>query len=251
MHEIHYRPGRFVWHELVTPDVEAARRFYGELVGWQIDTPARDASQPYAYLTKNGQRVGGVVLRPGPHVPPHVLGFVSVLDVEGTLDRARERRGALLVPPMQTQFGRAAVVQDPQGASLGVCRAADGDAAESRRSEVGTFAWDQLNTSDAETACRFYTNVFAWQREPVPSKRDLSAFTHGGKPLAGLLQAPQGTFAQWLAYLSVERLERARVLVKQLGGAVMVESVELAGTGQACVIQDNVGTILALFEAHG
>lgn len=250
MREIHYRPGRIVWHELITPDVEAARLFYGELVGWQIDTPGRDGSQPYAFLTKNGHKVGGVVLRPGPHVPPHVLGFVSVLDVEGTIERARERRAAVLVPPMQTQLARAAVVQDPQGASIGICRASNGDPAESQRAQVGSFCWDQLNTSDAENANSFYSKVFAWQREPEPGKRDLSVFVHGGKPLAGLLQAPQGTFAQWLAYLSVERLDRARVLVKQLGGTIVVDALALAGTGQACVIQDNVGTILALIEAQ-
>ena len=250
MREIHYTPGRFVWHELVTSDVESARRFYGELVGWQVDTPARQADQPYAYLTKNGYKVGGIVLRPGPHVPPHVLGFVSVLDVDGTIERAREHRAAVLVPPMQTQFGRAAVVQDPQGASLGVCRAADGDGAEHHRPQYGSFCWDQLNTSDAENAASFYTKVFMWQREHVLGARDLSAFTHGARPLAGLMQAPQGTFAQWFAHLSVERLDRARAVVKQLGGVIMVETIDVPGKGQLSVVQDNVGTILSLFEAQ-
>lgn len=250
MQEIHYTPGRFVWHELVTVDVEAARRFYGELAGWQIDTPQRSFMESYAYLTKNGQKIGGVILRPGPHVPPHVLGFVSVLDVDGTLERAREHRAAVLVPPMESQFGRAAVLQDPQGASLGVCRALHGDAPEGARPELGAFCWNQLNTSDANNAASFYCKVFPWQREPRAGLPDLSAFTQSARPIAGLMQAPQGTFAQWLVYLSVERLEHARALVKQLGGTIVSETISIAGVGQICVIQDNVGTILALFEAQ-
>ena len=30
-------PGKFVWHNLVTGDGEAARQFYGGLFGWEFD----------------------------------------------------------------------------------------------------------------------------------------------------------------------------------------------------------------------
>jgi hypothetical protein len=35
-------PGKFVWADLVAPDVEAARRFYGKLYGWSFRTIAGD-----------------------------------------------------------------------------------------------------------------------------------------------------------------------------------------------------------------
>ena len=251
MREIHYTPGRFVWHELVTADVEAARRFYGELAGWQVDPKCVDGLPPYFHLTKNGQTVGGLVLRPGPHVPPHMLGYVSVLDVEGAIERAREHRAAVLVPPMQTALGRAAVIQDPQGAVVGLCRRATGDTMELDQPQAtGTFCWSQLRSSDAESAANYYGKVLGWERAPLPASRDLSAFTQGGRTIAGLLQAPQGTFAQWLIHVSVENLERSRAIAKQLGGTIMVERIAHAGIGQVSVIQDNAGTILALFEAE-
>jgi uncharacterized protein len=249
MREIHYTPGRFVWHEIVTPDVEAARRFYGELAGWQVEPVEAAGATAYAHLTKNGQMVGGLVRRPGPHVPPHVLGYVSVLDVDGAIERAREHRAALLVPPMQTAFGRAAVLQDPQGAVMGLCRRTEGDPFESDRApRAGTFSWSQLNSSDADSAATFYTKVLGWQRVPQPGIRELTAFTQGGRSAAGLLQAPQGTFASWLTYVTVEHIDRARAIAKRLGGVIVVERIEFAGIGQISVIQDNVGTILALFE---
>lgn len=249
MREIHYTPGRFVWHELVTSDVEAARRFYGELVGWQLD-PQEVAGLPtYYHLTKNGQTVGGLVQRPGPHVPPHVLGYVSVLDVEGAIERAREHRAAVLVPPMPTGFGRAAVLQDPQGAVIGLCRRTGGDPYESSRElSAGKFCWTMLTSSDATNAASFYGKVMAWDRAPQPGVRNLCAFTQGGRPIGGLMQAAQGTFAHWLVHVSVENLERARAIAKQLGGTIMVERVVLDGLGQLSVIQDNVGSIVALFE---
>lgn len=251
MREIHYTPGRYVWHELVTADVEAARRFYGELAGWQVDPKCVDGLPPYFHLTKNGHTVGGLVLRPGPHVPPHMLGYVSVLDVEGAIERAREHRAAVLVPPMQTALGRAAVIQNPQGAVVGLCRRASGDTVESDEPPAtGRFCWSQLRSSDAESAANFYGKVLGWERAPLPASRDLSAFTQGGRTIAGLLQAPQGTFAQWLIHVSVESLERSRAVAKQLGGTIMVERIAHPGIGQVSVIQDNAGTILALFEAE-
>lgn len=250
MREIHYTPGRFVWHELVTPDVEAARRFYGELAGWQVEPKCEDGVPPYFHLTKNSHAVGGLVLRPGPHVPPHMLGYVSVLDVEGAIQRAREHRAAVLVPPMQTALGRAAVVQDPQGAVIGLCRRADGDTLESKSEPpaIGTFCWSQLRSSDADSASNFYGKVLGWQRAPLPGSRDLSAFTQGGGTIAGLLQAPQGTFAHWLIHVSVDDLERSRAIAKRLGGTILVERIVHPGIGHVSVIQDNVGSILALFE---
>jgi predicted enzyme related to lactoylglutathione lyase len=105
-----------------------------------------------------------------------------------------------------------------------------------------------MNTSDAQRAAAFYGNVFGWHNAPHPSVEGRSAFTQDTRPLAGLVQATQGTFAHWLTYLSVERLERAHVLTKQLGGSIMVETIELAGIGHASVIQDSVGTIIGLVE---
>lgn len=242
MREIHRTPGRFVWHELVTSDVDASQRFYGELLGWQVEHDGA-SERAYAYMTKNGQRMCGLVQRPGPHVPPHVLGFVSVADVADTLARAREHRAAVLVPPMRTPIGQAAVLQDPQGAALGVCRADAGD-----DGEHDAFAWQHLSTSDPERAAHFYANVLAWRDAPHAHAAELRAFALGEQPVAGLIQAPQGTFAHWLYCVGVEQLGEAREAIKQLGGAVVRESISLTALGELSVIQDSVGTILGLFE---
>ena len=50
--------GRFVWYELTTTDVEAAKAFYAEVVGWGT----QDASMPgvaYTLFTAGGARSAG------------------------------------------------------------------------------------------------------------------------------------------------------------------------------------------------
>ena len=36
-------PGKFIWHDLVTPDPLLAGEFYEELFGWQVDYPGNYA----------------------------------------------------------------------------------------------------------------------------------------------------------------------------------------------------------------
>jgi hypothetical protein len=37
-----FHPGKFVWHDLVTRDPAAARRFYSALLGWEFNDTTRN-----------------------------------------------------------------------------------------------------------------------------------------------------------------------------------------------------------------
>ena len=52
--------GRFVWHDLMTKDVSAAKRFYGELLGWRFDDTRR-GDRPYVLARSGETLVGGIV----------------------------------------------------------------------------------------------------------------------------------------------------------------------------------------------
>ena len=66
--------GKFVWNELMTPDVEGARTFYGKLFGWEAQTtpmPGPDGAE-YTGFMLGGTPVGGAF------APPEV-GRIAVL----------------------------------------------------------------------------------------------------------------------------------------------------------------------------
>ncbi|MEA1921515.1 MAG: VOC family protein [Pseudomonadota bacterium] len=52
---VHHQ-GKFVWHDLLTPDVATAKKFYGELFGWSFKEQGR-----YTVILNNGQAIGGIV----------------------------------------------------------------------------------------------------------------------------------------------------------------------------------------------
>lgn len=117
----------FVWHELMTSDVDAAERFYAEVVGITV-TSLGDGSDAYRMAMFDDAPVGGFVgPRPdgsswpsgGPE--PHWVASFGVDDADEAARKTKELGGAVLLAPVDVPgMGRAAVLRDPQGAVFGV-----------------------------------------------------------------------------------------------------------------------------------
>ena len=55
-----YNPGEFVWHDLLTDDVPAAKRFYQEVFDWEFRGRGGDGA-PYLTAYHNDLPVAGLV----------------------------------------------------------------------------------------------------------------------------------------------------------------------------------------------
>jgi uncharacterized protein len=112
----------FVFHELMTTDVEGAKNFYQEITGLTV------TSGPYPVIMDNNLPVAGLVgPRPDGSAWPsggpesHWIAYFSVEDVDETATKAEQLGGKVLLPPSDVPgFGRAAVLRDPQGAAFGI-----------------------------------------------------------------------------------------------------------------------------------
>ena len=116
-----YEPGTFSWVELFTTDPDGAKRFYGELFGWQTAGASQTATQ-------GGKAVAAISEQPAPQrsvgVPPHWLSYITVASADGSAARAAELGGAVHAGPFDVgDAGRMAVVADPTGAMLGLWEA--------------------------------------------------------------------------------------------------------------------------------
>ncbi len=119
------RPGRFVWTELLSPDPDAARKFYSQLLGWtHVEMPG--PGMTYTVFQVAGQGVAGMMPLQGPQfqgVPPHWTSYLWVADCDKTIAEAT-RLGASVKLPAQdvAEAGRLAVLQDPTGAVVAVIK---------------------------------------------------------------------------------------------------------------------------------
>jgi predicted enzyme related to lactoylglutathione lyase len=108
--------GAMVWNQLATPDVDAAKAFYGELFDWTSE----DFEDGYwSWRNREGWLNGGVLALPTDEVPPHWQVTFRVEDIRAATARAGQLGGEVLQPPMTTPVGDVAVVEDPAGAAFG------------------------------------------------------------------------------------------------------------------------------------
>ena len=115
--------GRFVWNELLTRDVEAAKSFYGNLVGWTFKgMPMQDGT--YWVAESGGVPVAGIMAMPAevpPGTPPHWFEYLEVDDVDARVRLATQSGGAVLRPAFDVpDVGRLGFIADSTGAALGL-----------------------------------------------------------------------------------------------------------------------------------
>lgn len=111
------KPGDISWAELTTSDVDAAIAYYTELFGWTT----QPFGEGYTMFANEGRPFGGVLKAPMPDVPTHWKSYVIVTDIDAAIAKSTGLGGQLCWGPEEIPtVGRIAIVQDPQGAVIGL-----------------------------------------------------------------------------------------------------------------------------------
>lgn len=113
--------GTVCWTELATKDLEAAKKFYTELLGWELKESKATGEMIYIEHHNNGVPQGGMY-KMGPEfgeAPSHWMSYISVDDVDASVARVTELGGSVCVPPTDIpNVGRFSVINDPTGATI-------------------------------------------------------------------------------------------------------------------------------------
>lgn len=248
-----YAPGTFCWADLGTTDPDAARAFYGGLLGWEGE-PGGPELGGYAVMTLDGAEAAGIVGQGAEQretqVPPAWTSYVSVEDADAVVARAEELGGAVLLPPFDVaRVGSMALIADPQGAAVAVWQAGEMIGA-SVVNQAGAMSLNQLNTSDPEAAEAFYGPLFGWEFAQVGDGAvPYWGITNAGSLNGGMmaLDASAPAPPHWLVYFTCEDLDGADAMIRGGGGAVVVPPMDIE-SGRILVAHDPQYAFFALFE---
>lgn len=154
------------WADLSVPDVEAAQAFYTAVLGWTFLDPGADFGG-YTIAQVDGAAAAGVgPVQPGGS-PAWTLYFASD-DLESTAARIGESGGTVLLPPGEVGgLGRLLIATDPTGAVFGAWQALSHIGA-GVVNQPGGMTWEDLRTTDPDTARTFYRAVFGYDYAAVP-----------------------------------------------------------------------------------
>ena len=110
-------PGTFGWNELATTDLTKATGFYQAVFGWGLE-PAM-SNDNASIFTVDGNVVCGAHTAGEGEFPAWSVWF-GVEDCDAAAAKATELGGSVVMPPNDMDFGRGAVLADPQGAAFGI-----------------------------------------------------------------------------------------------------------------------------------
>ena len=238
-----YHPGKFIWHDLLTPDVAAARKFYGELFGWSFEQQGR-----YTEITNQGRKVGGMVeISPQEEkeAEAYWLAYMSVSDVDRAMDFLTAQGGVVHKGPVDMENrGRGVLVSDPQGAQLLLLHAADGDP-EDVEPLMGDWLWNEIWTNVPEMTFTFYQTLGEY--ESSIDGNNYQVLQNEGKWRAGIRHVFEADFnVRWVPSVRVEDPELMVDKVESLGGVVWLRPDEPPSNGNTALISDSTGALLMI-----
>lgn len=114
--------GKFNWNELMTDDINRAKAFYGQALGWTFELfPMPDGEYWIAKAPDGTPTAGLMPMDPeDKESQPGWLSYVQVEDLDARLAAVRSGSGNILQEPLDIpNVGRIAVVEDSSGAVLG------------------------------------------------------------------------------------------------------------------------------------
>jgi predicted enzyme related to lactoylglutathione lyase len=238
--------GQFVWHELKTPDANAAHAFYGKAIGWKSQPWEQDPS--YVMFAAGRGPVGATAAQNG--AAPHWLPYIGTGDIEKTVKQAQDKGGSVVKDIDSLATGsRHAVLKDPFGATFGVYESAE-DYGTMTPPQPGEHSWHELMTGDYRAAFDFYSSLFGWQKMDEHDMGELGTYMIwglNGRQMGGMFKAMEGAPPAWLGYVSVKDVHQTARKVKSAGGKVVNGPMEVPGGGWIVQVVDPQG---AMFAAH-
>jgi len=242
--------GRFVWYELMTTDMPAAKTFYAKLMSWSTQDVSVPG-MPYALFIAGKSSIGGLMKLPPAAgqigATPRWVGYVAVDDVDAAAMRVKQLGGAVYVEPTEIPgISRFAVVADPQMATFVLVKWLRPRTDQAAAPNVG---WHELLTTDSDKAWTFYAALFGWQKaEVVAGATDAGQRIIAGGQTIGAIVAKPATLPVplWLYYFNVDDVGAAAKRAQAAGGALLNGPLQVSAGGWIVECADPQGAMFAL-----
>ncbi|MGW4909321.1 VOC family protein [Streptomyces sp. NPDC004270] len=174
------------WADAMFSDLEGAKNFYGEVLGWRFGESTSEYGN-YTQAYANGKAVAAVVPpMPGQQGQSQWCLYFASPDAAATAERIRENGGEVLMEPMQVgDFGTMCLAREPSGAVFGIWQGGRHEGFEAT-AVPGAYCWAEVFTREPEKADPFFTSLFSYTARQVEDDNvDFRMFDVDGNTVLG------------------------------------------------------------------
>lgn len=253
--ETNWPEGTPCWVDLGVDDFDRAQRFYGELMGWEMERGAPEFGG-YASVTKDGRNVAGIAPKMDPAQPTVWTTYLASDDIEATMAKVRDNGGRVVAEPMAiADMGTMALAVDPGGAFVGFWQGGTHTGFE-LANEPGSVTWNEQLSRSFEESKAFYSAVVGCEYDDMSGEGFVyAAFRVGGDTAGGIggigAEMPEGMPAHWSTYFKVADTDDAVSGVERLGGRVIRPAWDTEFGRMAAVADDQGAVFMVMADQRG
>jgi uncharacterized protein len=116
--------GTFFWNELMTRNVEGAKKFYADTLGWSFDAMPMPGGGGTYWVAKSGEEPAAGIFDISAaeygEIPESWMSYIAVDDVDERVKKAAKAGAKVMKPPFDVPgVGRIAILMEPGGAGVG------------------------------------------------------------------------------------------------------------------------------------
>ncbi|MEM7124678.1 MAG: VOC family protein [Chloroflexota bacterium] len=241
--------GTPTWFDLMTSDIDAAKTFYAEILGWNYLDTGADFGH-YNLAVSQGHNAAGMgPIPPGAEMPSAWTVYFASDDASADAERVKTLGGQVMSEHTVGDLGKMAICTDPTGAAFGLWQAINHIGA-GVENEPGGMCWCEVNTRDSAAALDFYTKLLTL----TPTKMEGMEYhilQRGEEMLCGIMQMDddwEGVPSHWLGYFAIDNTDEAVERAATVGGKVQVPAFDME-YGRTAVLSDPAGANFGIVQA--
>ncbi|MEU9209324.1 VOC family protein [Streptomyces sp. NPDC048415] len=224
------------WVDAQLPDVEAGKRFYGELFGWTF----AQGYGPAGWAHLDGEPVAALTPKRDGRMPTVWTVYFATPDAFALSRRITDAGGQIITAPAPVDsLGTAGLAADPEGAVFGLWQAGTHSGFGTRH-ERRSFCWAELYARDTATVDRFYGTLFRDALFGADASADF-----GRARISDVFPAEMPP--HFLVHFGVEDCDAVLATVNRLGGRVQAPPFDTS-YGRVAVVTDNQGASFAVLQ---
>jgi uncharacterized protein len=249
-----YPHGTFSWADNSSTNVEKARPFYTELMGWTVEETPMGHGLMYSFLKLDGHTAAAI----SPMLPdmeaqgmPSMWStYITVDDIHAMVEKVTAAGGTVIAPPFQVfDSGWMMTVQDPAGAIINFWQPLSHIGAYIVNTP-GAMVWNEMATRDVEKAEAFFAQVLGWTFDT--SEPGYHYIHNNGRLNGGIVRMDENWGEippHWQVSFSVSDVDAVVEKAKALGGTI-ISGIDTTDVGRFAIINDPAGAMFAVIQLN-